>query len=68
MVLGTSPEAFLDTQVLFIVPTLDFRRSGNTPIRRRKQEVADTLATHLQVDMTKWWAPVSDVSRGQIKA
>jgi len=66
--LTQGPEALLQTQALLIASTLDLSHSGNTPICRRKQEVADTLATRLQVDMTKWWAPTSDFFMGLNKA
>jgi ParB family chromosome partitioning protein len=62
--LAQGPEALLQTQAILIASTLDLSHSGNTPICRRKQEVADTLATRLQVDMTKWWAPASDFFMG----
>jgi hypothetical protein len=63
-----SPEVLLQTQALLIASTLDLSHSGNTPICRRKQEVADILATRLQVDMTKWWAPTADFFMGLNKA
>ncbi|WP_085341068.1 ParB/RepB/Spo0J family partition protein [Aquidulcibacter paucihalophilus] len=66
--LAQGPEILLQTQALLIASTLDLSHSGNTPICRRKQEVADTLATRLQVDMTKWWAPTSDFFMGLNKA
>ncbi|WP_085339221.1 ParB/RepB/Spo0J family partition protein [Aquidulcibacter paucihalophilus] len=62
--LARGPEVLLQTQALLVASTLDLSHSGNTPICRRKQEVADTLATRLQVDMTKWWAPTSDFFMG----
>ncbi|MFN5552676.1 MAG: hypothetical protein ACK5BF_07405, partial [Hyphomonadaceae bacterium] len=66
--LSQGPEVLLQTQALLIASTLDLSHSGNTPICRRKQEVADNLATRLQVDMTKWWAPTSDFFMGLNKA
>ena len=66
--LAQAPEALLQTQALLVASTLDLSHSGNTPICRRKQEVADILATRLQVDMTKWWAPTSDFFMGLNKA
>ncbi len=66
--LAQSPEVLLQTQALLIASTLDLSHSGNTPICRRKQEVADILATRLQVDMTKWWAPSSNFFMGLNKA
>lgn len=66
--MAQGPEVLLQTQALLIASTLDFSHSGNTPICRRKQEVADTLATRLQVDMRKWWAPTSDFFMGLTKA
>ena len=66
--LAQGPEVLLQTQALLIASTLDLSHSGNTPICRRKQEVADILATRLQVDMTKWWVPTSDFFMGLNKA
>jgi len=66
--LAQGPEILRQTQALLIASTLDLSHSGNTPICRRKQEVADTLATRLQVDMTKWWAPTSNFFMGLNKA
>jgi hypothetical protein len=66
--LAQGPEVLLQTQALLIASTLDLSHSGNTPICRRKQEVADTLATRLQVDMTKWWSPTADFFMGLNKA
>ncbi len=66
--LAQGPEILLQTQALLIASTLDLSHSGNTPICRRKQEVADTLATRLQFDMTKWWVPTSDFFMGLNKA
>ncbi|MFN9146991.1 MAG: hypothetical protein ACK5VS_03290, partial [Hyphomonadaceae bacterium] len=66
--LAQGPEVLLQTQALLIASTLDLSHSGNTPICRRKQEVADALATRLQIDMTKWWAPTSDFFMGLNKA
>ncbi|MCZ8195627.1 MAG: ParB/RepB/Spo0J family partition protein [Aquidulcibacter sp.] len=66
--LAQGPEVLLQTQAILIASTLDLSHSGNTPICRRKQEVADTLANRLQIDMTKWWAPISDFFMGLSKA
>jgi hypothetical protein len=66
--LAQGPEVLLQTQALLIASTIDLSHSGNTPICRRKQEVADALATRLQVDMTKWWVPISDFFMGLNKA
>ena len=66
--MAQSPEVLFQTQALLIASTLDLNHSGNTPICRRKQEVADTLATRLQVDMTKWWTLTSDFFMGLNKA
>ena len=66
--LAQGPEVLLQTQALLIASTLDLSHSGNTPICRRKQEVADILATCLQIDMTKWWSPTSDFFMGLTKS
>jgi hypothetical protein len=47
---------------------LDLAHTGTTPLCRRKQAVADTLATRLQLDMTRWWSPTSDFFMGLTKA
>ena len=66
--LAQGPEVLLQTQALLVASTIDLSHSGNTPMCRRKQEVADALATRLQIDMTKWWAPTSDFFMGLNKA
>ena len=66
--MAQSAEVLLQTQATLIASTLDLSHSGNTPICRRKQEVAGILATRLQVDMIKWWAPTSDFFMGLNKA
>ena len=42
--------------------------TGTTPLCRRKQAVADTLAARLQLDMTRWWNLTSDFFMGLTKA
>lgn len=66
--MGQSAEALLDAQATLIASTLDLSHSGTTPICRRKQEMADTLATRLQVDMTGYWSPTTDFFMGLTKA
>lgn len=66
--MGQSAETLLDAQAILIASTLDLSHSGTTPICRRKQEVADTLATRLQVDMTRYWSPTTDFFMGLTKA
>jgi hypothetical protein len=66
--MGQSVEALLDAQATLIASTLDLSHTGTTPICRRKQEVADILATRLQVDMTRWWTPSTDFFMGLTKA
>jgi ParB/RepB/Spo0J family partition protein len=66
--MGQSAEVLLDAQATLIASTLDLSHSGTTPICRRKQEVADSLATSLQVDMTKYWSPTTDFFMGLTKA
>ena len=66
--LAQSPEVLLDTQATLIASMLDLAHAGTTPLCRRKQAVADTLATRLQLDMTRWWSPTSDFFMGLTKA
>jgi ParB/RepB/Spo0J family partition protein len=66
--MGQSAEVLLDAQATLIASTLDLSHSGTTPICRRKQEVADTLATRLQVNMTRYWIPTTDFFMGLTKA
>ena len=66
--LAQSPEVLLDTQATLIASMLDLAHTGTTPLCRRKQAVADTLATCLQLDMTRWWSPTSDFFMGLTKA
>jgi hypothetical protein len=49
--LAQGGEALLDAQATLIASVLDLNHNGTTPICRRKQEVADSLATRLQVDI-----------------
>jgi len=66
--LSQGAQALLDTQATLIASTLDLSYTGTTPNCRRKQEMADTLATRLQVDMTNWWTPITDFFIGLTKA
>ena len=66
--MGQSAEVLLEAQATLIASTLDLSHSGTTPICRRKQEVADSLATRLQVDMTGYWTPSTDFFMGLTKA
>jgi hypothetical protein len=66
--MGQGADTLLDAQATLIASTLDLSHSGTTPICRRKQEMADTLATRLQVDMTRYWSPTTDFFMGLTKA
>lgn len=66
--MAQSAEVLLDAQATLIASTLDLSHSGTTPICRRKQEVADSLATRLQVDLTRYWSPTTDFFMGLTKA
>jgi ParB/RepB/Spo0J family partition protein len=66
--MGQSAEVLLDAQATLIASTLDLSHSGTTPICCRKQEIADSLATRLQVDMTRYWSPTTDFFMGLTKA
>jgi ParB family transcriptional regulator, chromosome partitioning protein len=61
-------DVLLETQATLIASMLDLAHTGTTPLCRRKQAVADTLATRLQLDMTRWWSPTSDFFMGLTKA
>ena len=62
------PEALLDAQTTLIASMLDLTHTGSTALCRRKQAMADTLATRLQLDMTRWWSATSDFFMGLTKA
>lgn len=66
--LAQGPDVLLDTQATLIASMLDLAHTGTTPLCRRKQAVADTLATRLQLDMTQWWSPTGDFFMGLTKA
>ena len=53
--LAQPPEVLLETQATLIASMLDLTHSGATPGCRRKQAMADVLATRLQLDMGHWW-------------
>jgi ParB/RepB/Spo0J family partition protein len=65
---GQTREVLLEAQAILIASTLDLTHSATTPHCARKQAIADTLATRLQVDMTQHWAVNIDYFMGLTKA
>jgi ParB/RepB/Spo0J family partition protein len=60
-------EVLLEAQAILIASTLDLTHTATTPHCARKQAIADTLATRLQVDMTRHWAVNIDYFMGLTK-
>ncbi len=61
-------DVLLEAQAILIASALDLSHSATTPHCTRKQAIADTLATRLQVDMAKHWSPNIDFFMGLTKA
>ncbi|MDZ4867619.1 MAG: ParB/RepB/Spo0J family partition protein [Alphaproteobacteria bacterium] len=57
MCLSLPIDALLDALAVLVAETLDFSHAGVAPADRRLQEVADTLAAALDLDMTRSWRP-----------
>jgi hypothetical protein len=66
--MGQSRDVLLEAQAILIASALDLSHSATTPHCTRKQAIADTLATRLQVDMAKHWSPTIDFFMGLTKA
>lgn len=50
-------DTLLDALAVLVAETLDVAQGGVGPADRRLQAVGDTLATTLDLDMTRWWKP-----------
>jgi ParB/RepB/Spo0J family partition protein len=66
--MGQTRDVLLEAQAILIASTLDLTHTATTPHCTRKQAIADTLATRLQVDMTQHWAVNIDYFMGLTKA
>jgi hypothetical protein len=58
----------LEVQAILIASALDLSHSATTPHCTRKQAIADTLATRLQINMASHWSPNIDFFMGLTKA
>jgi ParB/RepB/Spo0J family partition protein len=61
-------DVLLEVQAILIASTLDLAHTATTPTCTRKQAIADTLSTRLQVDMTTHWTVNIDYFMGLTKA
>jgi ParB/RepB/Spo0J family partition protein len=61
-------DVLLEVQAILIASAMDLSHSAATPHCTRKQAIADTLATRLQVDMNQHWAVNIDYFMGLTKA
>jgi ParB/RepB/Spo0J family partition protein len=66
--MAQSREVLLEVQAILIASAMDLSHSATTPHCTRKQAIADTLATRLQVDMTQHWAVNINYFMGLTKA
>jgi ParB/RepB/Spo0J family partition protein len=61
-------DVLLEVQAILIASSMDLSHSATTPHCTRKQSIADTLATRLQVDMRQHWSVNIDYFMGLTKA
>jgi ParB/RepB/Spo0J family partition protein len=61
-------DVLLEVQAILIASSMDLSHSATTPHCTRKQSIADTLATRLQVDMRNHWSVNIDYFMGLTKA
>jgi hypothetical protein len=61
-------DVLLEVQAILIASSLDLSHSATTPHCARKQAIADTLATRLQINMASHWSPSIDFFMGLTKA
>ena len=66
--MGQSRDVLLEAQAILIASALDLSHGATTPHGTRKQSIADTLATRLQVDMAQHWSVKIDFFMGLTKA
>jgi ParB/RepB/Spo0J family partition protein len=66
--MAQSRDVLLEVQAILIASSMDLSHSATTPHCTRKQSIADTLATRLQVDMRNHWAVNTDYFMGLTKA
>jgi ParB/RepB/Spo0J family partition protein len=66
--MAQSRDVLLEVQAIVIASSLDLSHSATTPHCTRKQAIADTLATRLQINMASHWSPNIDFFMGLTKA
>jgi ParB/RepB/Spo0J family partition protein len=66
--MAQSRDVLLEVQAILIASNLDLSHSATTPHYSRKQTIADTLATRLQINMASHWSPNIDFFMGLTKA
>jgi hypothetical protein len=66
--MAQNADTLLATLAILIAATLDLSHTGAFAAATRRQAVADTLATRLQLDMTGWWRPDEAFFTGLTKA
>ena len=66
--MAQSRDVLLEVQAILIASSMDLSHSATTPHCTRKQAIADTLATRLQVDMRNHWSVNIDYFMGLTKA
>jgi ParB/RepB/Spo0J family partition protein len=66
--MAQSRDVLLEVQAILIASSMDLSHSATTPHCTRKQTIADTLASRLQVDMRQHWSVNIDYFMGLTKA
>jgi ParB-like chromosome segregation protein Spo0J len=66
--MAQTTETLLEVQAILIASALDLSHNATTPHCTRKQAIADTLATRLQINMASHWSPNIDFFMGLTKA
>jgi ParB/RepB/Spo0J family partition protein len=66
--MAQSRDVLLEVQAILIASALDLSHSATSPHCTRKQAIADTLATRLQINMASHWSPSINFFMGLTKA
>jgi ParB/RepB/Spo0J family partition protein len=66
--MAQSRDVLLEVQAILIASALDLSHSATTPHCTRKQAIAESLATRLQINMVSHWSPTIDFFMGLTKA
>jgi ParB/RepB/Spo0J family partition protein len=66
--MAQSRDVLLEVQAILIASAMDLSHSATTSHCTRKQAIADTLATRLQINMASHWSPTIDFFMGLTKA